>query len=439
MAEIREHKKPDNIWLFDYTSLATMDDCPELMVWLSERDINIIWQGLLNIERFRSRVFTAREDTEYTIASPDQFSEFQTWVSYMKANLGGFEMCNDLLQSIVDQLTALAAKPCCSSGGGGAGGAGSTQAPPNTFDDTGDAGIASHPGVYPSYTAFKTNKCNMSSEIVIDIANNFGAISNIFPSGQTIATLATLLVGALVTPVPFDDILALAALILFQPFQATFLYETFTQIFNGSEGGLEVFYYFDQLMCTLYSSENATDAYQSFRDYFVDHVVGDRPWIDAEKSYVVSFFDTIWRIDGANQLFDGTPSHQTSANCAECEGDAWWVCSFGTVTPVSYGQVIIKAVVAGDGDYEAALGVSGLPQEWDTYLDEGAPATPVSVPESVTRFSGLEGAGESCTASSADPQWDVQDTFITGNYPEVTAIAWRSSTPFTVVVKSLSI
>src|SRR6185295_7317729 len=107
-----------------------------------------------------------REDTEYTLATPDQFSEFQAWCSYMKANLGGFEMCNDLLQGIVDQLTALVNKPCCPPGNGtsGSGGAGSTEAPPVSFDEN-DGDIAVHPGWSASYNAYRKKKCNMAYQI----------------------------------------------------------------------------------------------------------------------------------------------------------------------------------------------------------------------------------------------------------------------------------
>lgn len=107
MARVVQHKFSENKRLFDYYSLAEMDDCDELIVCLSERSLNIILNSMTKIEEFRTRLYVSREDDFYTLANDSQFEDYRIWVGNVYNELGSYIMCNEKLERIAVALETM--------------------------------------------------------------------------------------------------------------------------------------------------------------------------------------------------------------------------------------------------------------------------------------------------------------------------------------------
>lgn len=112
--------------------------------------------------------------------------------------------------SMQQQLTVQA--NCCSSGGAGSGGAGTT-APPLNPNDEGNPATDPPPDGFESWGQFFANKCAVATDIVTTLAADVNRMSNINIAITVVSGLLPVLIPILLTPVPFDDIVAIAGLI----------------------------------------------------------------------------------------------------------------------------------------------------------------------------------------------------------------------------------
>lgn len=304
------HRKPDSIWLFDYTTLEGLSDCPDRVVCLSERSMNIIWQALVNVTRFRSRVFLEASGQMYTIVSDQQMEIFNGWVSDANVEMEAFPMCNDILQGMLNQLTILANKECCSGstgGSSGTSGTGAVEQPPNGFNQNPGTPF---PPDFANQSEYDSHKCMAAQKIVeslkADIANM--ALLTGIELGVSAITGSLLLV--LVTPIPFDDLLLIA----------TSLY-----VGAGTQAGLgDLYEYIDanefELLCLLYRSSSASDAKVSLQDWFQDAIagLGYDPVVEAS---IQTISDAMINYDVVNRLFINQPSFGTGSAgaCSGCD------------------------------------------------------------------------------------------------------------------------
>lgn len=210
------HQKSDAIWLFHYPTFEAMDDCPELQVWLSQRDIQIILQATKDISRFQARVYNEVEGDVYYTVDDLEFEEFQGWVSDMFNNIGGYQMCNETMQGILAALQALVEKECCQSGGvgGGSAGAGTTAPNPSSQQTGEEEREGDPPAGFASWEDYDNYACKMAAKIIDDIIVDLAQGGLLAAGIVSVQTLAPILVGAFFTPVPFDEILVVAFLMI---------------------------------------------------------------------------------------------------------------------------------------------------------------------------------------------------------------------------------
>lgn len=198
----------------------------------------------------------------------------------------------------------------------------------------------------------------------------------------------------------------------------------------------------DDLICKLYNSGTPEEARGHLELALADAVANmviDAPF-SAWEALVRSAYATVIGYFVPNSLInllfeesDVVNSYSGGSNdCTGCD-NTWWNCIFGTPGSVTSTSVIIEAVIAGDGDYSANIGIEGEPESWNITVVSGSVTTPLAVPESVTRWSDLEGAA--CGVASVDPQWnEVLGVEAVGSYPSITAFALRSSTAFSIQI-----
>lgn len=308
----RKHTKPDSIWLFDYNSLLAMDDCPKWFVLLSERDMNIIWQATLNIDRFRSRVFTDVDGPYYTIADLDQFGNFKEWVSDMNVNMGDFMACNELLERMTLALEALVEKDCCPAGtqGGytGSRGGGTQARPPIDYDET--EGTEVPPPGFDTWAEYRSHKCNASADLIRNLISDLQGLSGLSYAATSPSTLVQTLVVFFLTPVPYDDLITLAAYLIGTGYNYSFLSTMSTEINDN----------YENLLCLLYNSASPESAKTDFLAELETIALAaftssdDAQWTMGAVEYMLSY-------DSFNKLFENNPTTIQDADCSNCGGE----------------------------------------------------------------------------------------------------------------------
>ncbi len=238
--------------------------------------------------------------------------------------------CEDIgagLQGIIDQLEAIANKPCCPTGTTtGSRGAGSTAATPNPYDQA--ATPTTPPPGFDDMTEFNSHKCNAAQDIVNALMQDLQGLAGITYIGSTIPLLVEAAIAVLLTPIPYDDIIFLVSLLLFTVIEYTFLVLLSDEIFNNN----------DNLVCVLYNSPDSINAQASFRTELYA-LIDAQSWIDAEKDFVTSAIDHMTPTDAMNKMFVDLPTVAQNADCTGC-GDcagplttAWNYCSSSAYTP----------------------------------------------------------------------------------------------------------
>jgi len=419
----RRHKKSEAIWLFNYPSLAAMSDCADKMVWLSERDLNIIWQATINIDKFRSRVFNSVDGEEYDIVSRDEFSTFQEWVSDLNVNLGGFNMCNEILLGIAQILQQLVDKPCCpGESGGGSRGAGDIPAPPSTQTSTTDDRLGDPPPGFEDWDEYDQFKCDMAHKILDDLIVDMATLFTVGAGVTASVTLATLLLTALLTPIGWAALITLAGVAL-SLFATGITVSELTSVLEDNR---------DSLVCGMLSGSSVTDSISFFAD-----VVQDICEADAEISafgdvpifLAVNTIMGFASIDSFNRLYEPPPYEIPTGNdCSGCN-PPWWDCiTADHVISSGSNFVTFEAFDVGDGNFVASVGKTGL-ADWGITLVSGSLVAPTDVP--TFKASENDDSEFACGAGNAPGSWTTEYnswpvTFNTQTWQ------WRSSAVFVV-------
>ena len=103
---VRFSKYEPNKSLYDYNRIGQASDDNCWLVFLSDRDLHIIYEALQWANKQQTRVFTAIDDTGeiYTIADGAQWENFKWWVSQLYDHLGARQVTNELLERIANNL-----------------------------------------------------------------------------------------------------------------------------------------------------------------------------------------------------------------------------------------------------------------------------------------------------------------------------------------------
>lgn len=189
---------------------------------------------------------------------------------------GVFMACNDteLVSAFNDIALALRyladrqfAKPCCGGGapgtvGEGSGGAGPSQ-PPFNPSTPGNPDVDPPPDGFDSWEDFFTQKCAVAINIVETLEDDLGELAVRTLIGISVEAVAAIIVIAISTPVPFDDILVIAGLLL--SVAAEIVLTSALNIVNENE---------HELICALYNGTNSQSSRSMFLDAFGSLVDG---------------------------------------------------------------------------------------------------------------------------------------------------------------------
>lgn len=102
------HKSDSGHVLFRYPYFEGLSDCDERIICLSERSFAIILNALEYSDKMRTRVYSSAIEDNYTLVGDTEWSNFQYWVSTVRTELGGYLVCNEILQDMLTQQTRIA-------------------------------------------------------------------------------------------------------------------------------------------------------------------------------------------------------------------------------------------------------------------------------------------------------------------------------------------
>lgn len=337
-------RNPQTVWLFDYLSFLTLSDEANRLIFLSERDWNMIWQATKDIDLWQSRVWLEANGENYLTVDDTQFETFQNWVSDMRIHLGDFEMIEEVLAEIRDAIQALVDKPCCPDGGtSGSRGSGQSDSPPNPYnqEETPD----DPPPGFEDMEVFDTHKCNQAQDIVNQLKADLVGLSGIEYSAQPPAGIIGVLIAILLTPIPYDDLIALVGFLIYTALSYSLLATTAGEIDDDNENAI----------CSLYSAPDVETARSNFLAYITDLADAAFP-LPEEVEFVVEAVGYMLTNDSLNRLFTNQPTNSSAADCSECGGD--------DCTPITSGITFDfgDATHLGDGRYSiVAEAASGWP------------------------------------------------------------------------------
>jgi len=171
--------------------------------------------------------------------------------------------CNDPgLAEIADALRAIsismAGNNCCDRRGSG--GQEAVGVPLNPIV-VGSPAIDPPPDGFESWDEFFTDKCAIAWNIVEELENDIGEMAILNLGSISLSSLAALLAIAFATPIPFDDIVAIAALLL--TVIGEIIITTTLSIINDNE---------EELVCELYNGQSPSDSRNLFLSRFADFV-----------------------------------------------------------------------------------------------------------------------------------------------------------------------
>lgn len=267
--------------------------------------------------------------------------------------------CNeDTLAELVGiraALEALVNKPCCpDSGTTGSRGSGSTDSPPNPYDQSEAEGEP--PTGFPSYGSYTANKCNKADDVITQLASDLLGLSGLTYAGSVPTGIVGLLITTLLTPIPYDELIALAGYLIFTGYNYALLAEMSAKINENR----------DDLRCLLYTSDSATSAQAALQaalqtiaeDYYTNP--DDAEWVVGAVDYMLSY-------DSINRMFENVPGVATDTDCSDCGGVGAFFLP-NPDFPAFEPTIISGSYESGDVTLQSAYGNFGLGAEVNVIL-----------------------------------------------------------------------
>ncbi len=244
--------------------------------------------------------------------TPDdvQFDKIDDAIS---AYLGADDMCDGItaglagIQTAIENLT-IAQASCCD---GGSNGAGFADGPPAPFVDD---GFSTYPPGFDDRAAYLAAKCKAANAV----AGGWVKDLNWVLGTSIVGMLASAMVVAFFTPIPFDDLLVLAGVLVGLLIQGL-MTSTVTTLRDFIVTNDE------DIVCLLYSQLNAQDALDNVLAYFDSFFNGMMEYQIIR--YLVNF-------DSMNSLLELNPTLQDSdiTMGVSCDGCAGLPCGVGIIT-----------------------------------------------------------------------------------------------------------
>lgn len=291
-------------------------------------------------------------------------------------------------------------------------------APPFSPITPGDPETDPPPDGFEEWEEFNLQKCAIAWDIIEKLELDLGEMAIINIGNLGISGLAAILALAFATPIPFDDIVAIAALLL--AVAAEIIITTTLSIVNDNE---------EVLTCGLFSG---TDA-QSSRTMFLSEfdILATAGIADPVQRFAC---ETLIRymVGSAvvNRLYTKDLTRVwNERDCSMC-GPAWWSCAIGTVITHTNDTVDILGVDLGDFDYTTAVAYSneaGL-GTLEAEIIEGSWSAPSDIPE----FASAYDTDEDMCGVGAGGDWENAESGFQTGPVEARILQHRQNAPVTV-------
>lgn len=325
--------------------------------------------------------------------------------------------CLDDLKASLSDLTLAVYNSGC--GCGGSGGAGATAGPAPTFADN---GTSNFPDGYTDRAEYQDAKCRLAQFVIDRMLADFQKLRVINVSSASASSLATILGIALITPIPFDDMLVGVAVAVLG------LYALAANALSGSLDELEA-RVSSMDICELYGAATADDAVANVQSWISGGTYTYGPLASQLGSYMIG-------VDAVAPLFSppgGTinASELPAADCSGCVEPEWWTCRAGTIIAYGPDYVELSSVVGGDGMWRVSLGKQDvIPTSFSVSQIGAGWTAPTVVPAFATAIEYGPTLDVVCS-QGAGGSWDqISSSLVTGTFPDAGILLYRSSTPF---------
>lgn len=266
----------------EFVSTRVLIDYDEFTNSLPEPAVICTNMGVLGAIRVLLRSYGLREvnwvtgysQAGYTSVTEEQFDIIDNAISIFLGETNEMTFCTELTDAMNNLAVAFQAG-CC---GEGSFGAGQDEPPASTQpDEEGD-----YPPGFDTYAEYRTYKCDVANRIIEGIKEDMEWLA----AGTLVTLTATGLVAALLTPIPFDEVLLLVGFVVSLLLQGV-LTGTATAVADEIDTERE------SLVCLLYDAENATAAKASVKTYMAGLLT------DTENG----LFASVWTFAAVNALF----------------------------------------------------------------------------------------------------------------------------------------
>lgn len=298
-----------------------------VLVCLSKPVLEIARTFIGTRGRWNTTYSSAYGDSGYTPATAVEMDQVNELIAEFLESTNEMN-CDEFIaemKRIADgvERSAAANEQCCGPGSGGAGG--SSEAASGFTDD----GSTTFPTGYADRPAYETGKCQGAKEVIEQLKTDFAYIRD----GSIVTLASTALVAALITPIPFDDIIALSTFAIALSIQGI-LVGTAQEIIDYLTNSEQ------DILCALYNADTVSDAIDDVDD-------------GSMSTLASTLFAYAVNTDAFNRLFDYDQVGDYGANCAGCACD--WVVDYGTGTPRTDNvQFVVNSEFSG-GNYHAGI------------------------------------------------------------------------------------
>ena len=251
------------------------------------------------------------KDQYYELPTEEELDTIKHYLSIFLEETSDMSFCDDLLTTLQQQTEALTNALSVSGLGGCAKGSstsGNTSEPVSTFVDDG----AEVPDGFEGVEEYKGYKCKASNLIAEILETDMTILKALGIVELTAAGLAL----ALLTPIPFDELIAFAA-VLVGLLLSALLTTMANEIINALQSDKEGF------VCALYTADTVGEARSAVGEWQTEQEMS------VQATYVMNYMlstDNLNRLFGYNvQLDNQNPS--TPIDCDDCDAPTYvWTC-----------------------------------------------------------------------------------------------------------------
>jgi len=243
-----------------------LDSEANRLVCLSLRDIHVINSYLWPFVEWRTRFSRPYIVGHRQESTAQEFDQFLLGMSELSERIGEASMgsCYEGMLAIAEALkyaanASLSAGNCCdvSPGSAGAG----RHSPPFDPANIANPGQGDPPDGFESWEQYYANKCAVATDIVVTAKATLNNYDTLNLAGQVLVSLIPALIALSLIPIPGDEIVVIAGILLLVIAYGDNLLNKAIDVFSDFE---------QELICALYEAPNAEAATSNFVTVFSD-------------------------------------------------------------------------------------------------------------------------------------------------------------------------